>query len=144
MEATRLICQNKTGDNTLPAFSDLNHCTIVRAKNINWATKPKPKTTKPDNLGSMVTFCNWETKVSKLAELRWNNKNSISFNRNLIHQFMIIAELPYVSSFLKQTIELNRFELVRTENTDFIFKGREANFISTQDAFKSYRQNSAH
>lgn len=54
---------------------------------------------------------------------------------------MIIAELPYVSDFLKQTIELNRFELVQTENTDFIFKGREANFISTEDAIKSFRQN---
>lgn len=55
---------------------------------------------------------------------------------------MIIAELPYVSEFLKETVVENDFELIRTENALQIFSGLNPNFIGDEEAVESFRNNS--
>lgn len=54
---------------------------------------------------------------------------------------MILAELPYVSDFLKQTIVKNQFEIIRSENTDFIFNAFETKVLSAEMAVEEFRQN---
>jgi hypothetical protein len=54
---------------------------------------------------------------------------------------MIIAEFPYVSDFLKDTICNNGFKLITTENTDAIFKKRKPNLITSEQTVESFKQN---
>lgn len=54
---------------------------------------------------------------------------------------MIIAELPYVSDFLKQTILKNNFEAIQTENADQIFDGLNPNLVSADKAVELFRGN---
>lgn len=54
---------------------------------------------------------------------------------------MIIAELPYVSDFFKETIIRNNFPTIKTENAGQIFDGVHPNFISSQEAVEQFQQN---
>ena len=54
---------------------------------------------------------------------------------------MILAELPYVSEFLKETVVKNNFELIRTENAVPIFSGLSPNFIEAEKVVESFRKN---
>ncbi|MFA9392181.1 MAG: ATP-grasp domain-containing protein [Prolixibacteraceae bacterium] len=54
---------------------------------------------------------------------------------------MIIAELPYVSALLRETIIKNNFEVVRTENSNLIFNGKRPNFVDDEEAVELFRKN---
>ena len=54
---------------------------------------------------------------------------------------MIIAELPYVSEFLKDTILQNNFQVLKTENVDDIFNGFAPNYVNTDQAIQLFKQN---
>lgn len=52
---------------------------------------------------------------------------------------MIIAELPYVSDFLKETIAKNNYEVLRTENAYEIFGNTLVNSLDTEKAIEKFR-----
>lgn len=55
---------------------------------------------------------------------------------------MIIAELPYVSDFLKETIVKNRFEIIKTENTVSLFEGRDVVALDQPEVVRRFKENS--
>ena len=57
---------------------------------------------------------------------------------------MIIAELPYVSDFLKETILKNNFAVVKTENSDKIFTDSNVNFLDDKKAIEFFKRNLNH
>jgi hypothetical protein len=59
----------------------------------------------------------------------------------ILKGFMIIAELPYVSDFLKQTIIDHQFEVIRTENAPLIFHGLNPRFLEPEEAIANFQFN---
>lgn len=54
---------------------------------------------------------------------------------------MIIAELPYVSDFLKKTVVYNQFDLIQTENTSQIFESLYPRKLNANKAIEAFKKN---
>ncbi|MBN2663045.1 MAG: ATP-grasp domain-containing protein [Bacteroidales bacterium] len=54
---------------------------------------------------------------------------------------MILLDGPYVSDFLKDTIEKNKIQVVKTDFSTSVLKDKNVNFISENDAIEIFRTN---